>query len=158
MGIAQSRSLDVHRQHDNAIADRLRRFVVWINESHATLTEIGLRHGVLLDDLDPGVWSDANHSAAAAMSSSGVAWAIAVIRIGSFLFPLLKSFIVWMKYSGVRPWMSPDSGCPSPFIRWHDPHANPLFTLPSVTTRGAGACSLENQSGGAFRSSICGMV
>src|SRR5207249_6228584 len=53
-GVAQSRSLDVHRQHDNAIADWLSRFVVGINKSHAALTEIGLRHGVLLDHLDPG--------------------------------------------------------------------------------------------------------
>ena len=83
---------------------------------------------------------------------------MAVIRIGSFLFPLLKSFIVWTKYSGVSPCTSPDSGCPSPFMRWHDPHANPLFPLPSVTMRGAGPCAFGNQSGGAFKSSICGIV
>src|SRR5439155_16021759 len=61
-----------------------------------------------------GVWSDANHSAAAAMSSSGVAWAIAVIRIGSFLFPLLKSFIVWMKYSGCQALDVARLGMPEP--------------------------------------------
>src|SRR5215510_5970925 len=43
-------------------------------------------------------------------------------------------------------------------MRWHDPHASPLFTPPSVMTRGAVGWSFGNQSGGAFRSSICGLV
>src|SRR5208282_1736957 len=53
-----------------------------------------------------------------------------------------------MMYSAGRPAILADSGWPCPDIRWQAPQAI-MVTPPSpVTIRGAGPCSLGNQSGG----------
>src|SRR5580700_9826207 len=51
-------------------------------------------------------------------------------------------------YSAGRPAMSADSECPCPDMRWQVPQAIFAVPLSSFTIRGAGPCSLGNQSGG----------
>src|SRR6187399_179060 len=98
--------------------------------------------------------SGANHSLACLISSSDMTFEIVFMRLTSSRTPLLKSIIVRRKYSAGKPARSEDSGWPSPDIRWQAPQAR-APSWPLITMDGGAGCSLGNQSGGLFRSSIC---